>query len=632
MSASEPTRQRNDVAAADEGGAVLDFAANTALWRQFGDAATAEEFCHAWLGLQALLIPGIRLAAVILSPAEGAPLTPVAFWPAARGEHRRLGDAAERSLAEGRGVVLEASGVESRPGTRVYWVAYPVRHSAQQRGVVAVEAECAAEPQLQAIMRQLQWGAGWLENFLHREAAAQQAESADRMTRLLQLLAVAMEQSDFRTSAGAAVTELARQLGCSRATLGWRSAGRTAVIALSDASDAGGRSNLMRAIAAAMDEAADQRRALAYPLAAERQAQGAMAQQQLAESQGDAAVVTVPLCDRTAVVGALTFEFDDARGAESVSLALCEAAAGLLGPLLAARREAQRSGWERLAESARSWFAGLVGPGRLVLKAGLGAMAAAVLFFSLAEGDYRVSARTVLEGSVQRAVVAPINGYIKEALARAGDTVQEGQLMVRLEDRDLQLERLKWASEREQHARHYLDAMAEHDRPRLRVAKAQMDEAAAQLALVEEQLARTQIAAPFAGMVVSGDLSQSLGAPVERGQMLFQVAPLESYRVMVEVDERDVGQVQVGQRGVLTLAAVPGERLPFAVERLTPVSVASEGRNYFRVEARLEQASPWIRPGMEGVAKIDAGERKLLWIWFHPLIDWLRLWLWSWLP
>jgi hypothetical protein len=35
---------------------------------------------------------------------------------------------------------------------------------------------------------------------------------------------------------------------------------------------------------------------------------------------------------------------------------------------------------------------------------------------------------------------------------------------------------------------------------------------------------------------------------------------------------------------------------------------------------------------MEGIAKIDAGRRRLLWIWTHELIDWLRLQLWSFLP
>jgi hypothetical protein len=35
---------------------------------------------------------------------------------------------------------------------------------------------------------------------------------------------------------------------------------------------------------------------------------------------------------------------------------------------------------------------------------------------------------------------------------------------------------------------------------------------------------------------------------------------------------------------------------------------------------------------MEGVGKIYVEERKLIWIWTHTLIDWMRLWLWSWLP
>jgi hypothetical protein len=35
---------------------------------------------------------------------------------------------------------------------------------------------------------------------------------------------------------------------------------------------------------------------------------------------------------------------------------------------------------------------------------------------------------------------------------------------------------------------------------------------------------------------------------------------------------------------------------------------------------------------MEGVAKIDAGQRLLIWVWTHHLIDAVRLWLWSWWP
>ena len=114
--------------------------------------------------------------------------------------------------------------------------------------------------------------------------------------------------------------------------------------------------------------------------------------------------------------------------------------------------------------------------------------------------------------------------------------------------------------------------------------------------------------------------------------MLFEIAPLDGYRIIVQVDERDIADVAVGQRGRLALSALPGRPLPLVVERITPLATAEDGRNYFRIEAALEEPFDALRPGMEGVAKIDAGRRRLLWIWTHEMFDWLRLRTWSLLP
>ena len=149
-----------------------------------------------------------------------------------------------------------------------------------------------------------------------------------------------------------------------------------------------------------------------------------------------------------------------------------------------------------------------------------------------------------------------------------------------------------------------------------------------QLQLFDLQLARTQLVAPFAGVVVSGDLSQRLGSPVERGEVLFEVAPLDEYRVVLEVDERDIPRVEVGDVGSLALAAMPGKALALSVSKVTPVSTVAEGRNLFRVEAQIDEAPAFLRPGMKGVGKIDVGRRRLIWIWTHELVDWLRLQLW----
>jgi multidrug resistance efflux pump len=192
---------------------------------------------------------------------------------------------------------------------------------------------------------------------------------------------------------------------------------------------------------------------------------------------------------------------------------------------------------------------------------------------------------------------------------------------------------VKLLSQRDQYNRQYREAMGKRERAQAQIVSAQIAQAEAQLSLVEEQLERTVMVAPFDGIIVSGDLSQRLGSPVERGQVLFQVAPLDSYRVVLQVDERDIAHVSTGQRGELTVSSMPGERFEFEVRNITPVNTAKEGRNLFRVEAALlGEPGARLRPGMQGVGKIHVDERKLVWIWTRGFVDWLRLWIWSWLP
>ena len=168
--------------------------------------------------------------------------------------------------------------------------------------------------------------------------------------------------------------------------------------------------------------------------------------------------------------------------------------------------------------------------------------------------------------------------------------------------------------------------------PSLVIALARADEARAHLALVDADLARTRIVAPFAGVVVEGDLSQALGAPTERGKLLMQLAPLKRYRVVVQVDERDIDSARTGQTGTLALSALPWETLAIKVSRITPLAHAVEGQNVFDVECEVEADAARFRPGLEGVAKIEVGSAPLAWIWFHRFADWARLTAWTWVP
>ena len=350
------------------------------------------------------------------------------------------------------------------------------------------------------------------------------------------------------------------------------------------------------------------------------------------ESEAGSAA-TFPLLHGEQVVGALTLERAKGYRFDLPTLEVCAAVASVAGPIVELKRGNEIGLPLHAGRSAKGLWQKLVGPEHAGFKLGLAGLAALAAFLAFATGPYRVSANSTIEGAVQRAITAPINGYVKEATLRAGDTVTKGQLIGRFDDRELKLERVRLASQREQYVRQYREAMANHDRAQAEIVSAQIAQSEAQLAQVDEQLARTLMVAPFDGLIVSGDLSQSLGSPVERGQVLFEIAPLNDYRVALQVDERDIAEVAIGQRGELTASSIPGERFPFEVTKITPVNTAKEGRNFFRVEAALTGTpGPRLRPGMEGVGKINIDERKLVWIWTHSFTDWVRLWLWSWMP
>jgi RND family efflux transporter MFP subunit len=357
-----------------------------------------------------------------------------------------------------------------------------------------------------------------------------------------------------------------------------------------------------------------------------------MAHESLVRSQNGTAAWTVPLGNRGRVIGAVTFERSNGANLDPRVVELSEDVGTVLGPILELKRQARQGWFATIREAIGLQISHLRAPGHLQLKAAVIGVVAILLLLVLTRGNYRITADATLEGRVQRAIVAGIDGYIAEANVRAGDLLKSGQVMARLDDRDLRLERRNWSGKRAQLVKEHRKALAQHDRSQVNFLSAKIDQAEAEFKLLEAQLERTQLLAPFDGIVVKGDLSQALGSPVERGELLFEVAPLDGYRVILKVDQRDIGEPRPGQRGQLTLTALPRTPLAFTVQRITPVSIAEDGRNYFRVEAHLDKPVPGLRPGMEGVGKIEIEERRLIWIWTHSLTDWLRLRVWSWLP
>ena len=273
------------------------------------------------------------------------------------------------------------------------------------------------------------------------------------------------------------------------------------------------------------------------------------------------------------------------------------------------------------------WF---LSPEKGPLRWSLMALSAALLVASLLPIYHNVGGQARIEGAIQRVLVAPADGFLKQSLVRPGDRVKTGQILVNMAEQDLQIEYRKWSSELAQHENAYAAALAKADRTQLVINQAKADEARAQVELVEQQLGRSHIQAPFDGIIIKGDLSQSLGAPVKRGDPLLTLAPIDQFRVIVEVDERDIADVKIGQHGKVALSALPWDSWAIKITRITPMASAVEGRNVFEVEAAIDAPADKLKPGLQGIAKIDAGHRPLLWNWTHRGFEWIAIKLWGW--
>ena len=438
-----------------------------------------------------------------------------------------------------------------------------------------------------------------------------------------------MTEQKFSAAANALVTDLAIRLDCDRVSVGYRRDEHTQVDAVSHSAQIGKRMNLVRAIGSAMDEAIDQRSLVRVPQIGE-QALVVRDHAALARQHGSDCMLTVPFVTSEGVGGAFTFERSGAREFTLAELELCQAVVALCSRILEEKRLNDRLLMGRIKDMGRDQLAHFIGPRHFGRKLAAVLAMLLVLFFSVASGRYTVAANAALEGAVRRVLVVPFDGYVETVSHRAGDVVKAGSVLATLDSRDLQLEYLRWQSQADQYTKQYQEALAKSDRVQVNVTLTQVEQAKAQMALIGEQLARASITAPFDGIVVSGDLSQALGSAVKRGQTLFEIAPLNEYRVILEVDESDIAGVRKGQGGALMLTSLPGETVPLVIGHLTPVTSSRDGHSFFRVEATVGRVSERLRPGMEGIGQIDIGERKFLWQWTHRLLDWLRLTCWSW--
>jgi len=597
------------------------------LWAALGSATDDSEFCQAWLNLQCARTMGCDAALVLLESSEGT-FAPAAIWPASPAGMDHLRKVAEAALTSGQAAIESDPEAAGRTG-----IGYPIAAQGRVHGAVVFTVTGVGSTQVQTILRELHWGVGWLLAMVWQHRAHKEGDNSATSIAAMDVLVAVQEHDTLQETSLALCNSLALTLKADRVSFGLVRKDSVKLSAMSHGAWFRRTSTLAENIEAAMEEALDQGEAIVVP-ASEDSVRIALQQRRLAAAASRSGVASLALMDRGLPVGVLTLERAD--GTEPFAahdLLFAETVAGLVAPVIALKRRDERLVGGRIRHKAMDVGRVLFGPRRPLAK-GLGLFAVLFLLFLLLPiSRFQVRSEAALQGRVQRAAAVPFSGYIARSYARAGDIVKEGQILATLDDRDLRLEQARSQAEVQELDRRYREALANHKRAEMNLFGAQLRQKESALRLIDYKLSRTNIAAPLSGVLISGDVSQLVGTPAKEGEVLFEVAPVEDYRVVVQVDERDISYLRVGQRGRFAPTGLAGDTVPFTVTKLTSVTENKEGKNTFRIEAGLDQGAPAIlRPGMEGVAKISIDRRSRLWIWTRGIRNWLRLFLWKWAP
>ena len=579
---------------------------------------------QSWLNIQYKTIEGGCCALFLLSDTENNTLRPAAQYPTDSKEPMELIAISRLAVSKTGSVVNSDTSTDQQSFD---YFALPIFAGKQLIGVIAVKTINHSKEKQQKILDTLAIGSKWLELSLPQQEPANEFYGT-----VVKLAAGCLEQETISKALTALITEMTTYFDCERVSIGEITDHHAQVIALSNSAKFDSRANLIRTIAGAMDEAVDQDMIIVYPAQENENVAINNAHAKLARKFGSGSICTIPLVYEDSIFAIITLERKEEEPFDPETVRLCEQTMALVAPFIKLKQDDERWLGQKIWGSGKNLLSNIFGLHHLGIKLIALILIGFLSYAGLTEGDFRIHADAILEGRIQRSIAAPMEGFIASATVRAGDTVEKGEIMASLEDTELKLEKIKLKSERQQLQREYRQAMADRDLVQVRVFNAQIAQAGAKIKLIQEQLQRIQITAPFDGIVIEGDLSQSLGSPVERGDSLFKIAPLEGYRVILKVNERLISYIRNGQQGYLALSSMPERKFPLRVEKITAVANAEDGSNIFRVEAALPDTPKLLRPGMEGIGKIEVGQAKLLWIWTHELVDWVKLWVWSWWP
>ena len=248
-----------------------------------------------------------------------------------------------------------------------------------------------------------------------------------------------------------------------------------------------------------------------------------------------------------------------------------------------------------------------------------------------------VSARFLLEPVRLAVVRTTVPGEVTDVFVSEGQSVQAGEPLLRMTNTDLESLSAGSGEQLALTGVERVHALLSHGD--LGAASQQHLRAGVDQSIADEESARLTARAPIPGVVSSARLHDLVGAYLDAGTLLTEIADTQQMRARIFVHEFEAGRVLPGQdvsllpdgafaslRGAVENVQVAPNDLPPAVENIRQITGGAR-LQYYIADAVVPN-SGFLRSGMTGTAKIVIRRTSLAGILVRELRDFIDRKLW----
>jgi multidrug resistance efflux pump len=273
---------------------------------------------------------------------------------------------------------------------------------------------------------------------------------------------------------------------------------------------------------------------------------------------------------------------------------------------------------------------------RRFLLTGAGLVAALLLILFL-PWSWKITADCTVMPAHRLSAVAGTDGKLLDVMVGEGDLVSAGQVLARIDDRDIRSELAAAEQERQRWRVEAASAQAVGNDADRKIAELNELREEESMKLLAYRLARTQITSPMSGVIITRELRNQEGQNMETGKVLCEVADPTAYLLELQIRQQDLGEVQTAlsddqpHRIDFILHSHSDRKLHAEVQGLASLAPAAElgpKGSYFILRTQFpggEISIPDLKTGYTGKAKITLGTRPLWRVLFTPFLNYISM-------